>query len=587
MKKLLLSLFIFAGGAVAQEFPFPQDTIAYNDLFNNRQSVMFDSEGRVHVAYSGQTGTMSQTKEIYYVVQTSDTLIRRQVTANAVDDNYPTVVVDRDDNVHIGFLGRDAGNLFQVQYTRLVNGVFTSPIFVTTGGLNKATPYCAVGPDSVVHFVYFTFTTGPDAAYYRRFDPRDSSLSDEIPLIGAEVTGDLDASIAADSAGFVHIVVKSGDASGGPLRYYTNRTGNLIESPTGVSVDVDYPRLLVDHNDIVHILYRNSPTERLYIINNATGSFGTPVALTPPGQRPATYHNFAVDDENRVYVVYQSSLAGSGRGFYLVHEKNGEVSDTMLVWDITPSYLLRNTSAVAARGNGEIAVLYAPSASRNSVVVCDIFMQRGFLFGPPAPAIQINKDTLTLTAATAWRDSLVVRNSGTAALTVESILLYSSDPITYNATIEPSSFTVAPRDSEIVRVYLTALTAAPNFDFSDSLLIFSDDPKNPVRIVLLQGDYLTNIGEEGHLRRSFRLHRNFPNPFNPSTSIRYELPAASDVTIRVFDILGREVETIVNEVKQAGYHEVVWSAGLFPSGAYFYRLQAGSFVSAHKMILLK
>jgi hypothetical protein len=198
-------------------------------------------------------------------------------------------------------------------------------------------------------------------------------------LTNAEVTGDFDASVATDTAGFVHVVVKSGSGGGGPLKYYTDRGGSLIEVPTGVAVDVDYPRVLVDNGNVVHILYRNSASEILYVVGNDSGYFGTPIPVTPPGQRPAGYHNFAADAMNRLYVVYQSSATASGRGFYLVHGKESVFSDTLLVYDLPPGYVTRNTSAVAARGDGEVAVLYAAGGSRSGSVVCDIFMKRGTL----------------------------------------------------------------------------------------------------------------------------------------------------------------------------------------------------------------
>lgn len=80
---------------------------------------------------------------------------------------------------------------------------------------------------------------------------------------------------------------------------------------------------------------------------------------------------------------------------------------------------------------------------------------------------------------------------------------------------------------------------------------------------------------------------NFPNPFNPNTKIRYSIPQASKVTIKVFDILGNEIETLVNEEKPVGTYEINWYAEELPSGVYFYRLQAGDFVETKKMVLLK
>ena len=69
----------------------------------------------------------------------------------------------------------------------------------------------------------------------------------------------------------------------------------------------------------------------------------------------------------------------------------------------------------------------------------------------------------------------------------------------------------------------------------------------------------------------FLLSQNYPNPFNPSTKIRYSVPQSSNVTIKVFDILGNEIETLVNEEKPAGTYEITWYAANLPSGVYFYQ----------------
>jgi len=95
--------------------------------------------------------------------------------------------------------------------------------------------------------------------------------------------------------------------------------------------------------------------------------------------------------------------------------------------------------------------------------------------------------------------------------------------------------------------------------------------------------------------KEFRLEQNYPNPFNPTTKIRYSIPnvtlrqAQGDnmTTLKVYDILGNEVATLVNEQKEAGYYEVEFSASSFASGVYVYRLQSGSFVSSKKMMVIK
>ncbi|MBS3945778.1 MAG: T9SS type A sorting domain-containing protein [Melioribacter sp.] len=88
---------------------------------------------------------------------------------------------------------------------------------------------------------------------------------------------------------------------------------------------------------------------------------------------------------------------------------------------------------------------------------------------------------------------------------------------------------------------------------------------------------------------NYQLYQNYPNPFNPSTTIVYQLPSSSWVTLKVFDMLGREVTTLVNEYKQAGRYNCEWRIdnGELSSGVYFYTIKAGNFFKSEKMILIK
>ncbi|MGE5433140.1 MAG: T9SS type A sorting domain-containing protein [Syntrophomonadaceae bacterium] len=85
----------------------------------------------------------------------------------------------------------------------------------------------------------------------------------------------------------------------------------------------------------------------------------------------------------------------------------------------------------------------------------------------------------------------------------------------------------------------------------------------------------------------FSLEQNYPNPFNPSTTIKFTLPYPQHVTLKIFDLLGREVATLVNEVKAEGIHNVTWKAENVSSGIYFYELRAGSTINIRKMMLLR
>ena len=85
----------------------------------------------------------------------------------------------------------------------------------------------------------------------------------------------------------------------------------------------------------------------------------------------------------------------------------------------------------------------------------------------------------------------------------------------------------------------------------------------------------------------FTLEQNFPNPFNPSTEISYQLPVSGDITLKVYDILGSDIATLLDEYKPAGKYEVEFNATNIPSGVYFYQLKAGDFIQTKKMILMK
>ena len=93
--------------------------------------------------------------------------------------------------------------------------------------------------------------------------------------------------------------------------------------------------------------------------------------------------------------------------------------------------------------------------------------------------------------------------------------------------------------------------------------------------------------DNGEIPTAFALEQNYPNPFNPSTTISYSIPKQSYVILKIYDILGNEIATLVNEEKPTGTYELNWNALNLPSGVYFYQLKAGSFVESKKMILMK
>ena len=135
----------------------------------------------------------------------------------------------------------------------------------------------------------------------------------------------------------------------------------------------------------------------------------------------------------------------------------------------------------------------------------------------------------------------------------------------------------------------------------DNWIVQDIIPSNPVDLSILgiPGFYIPGLEtkltdeivvsvEDDILTASnFSLEQNYPNPFNPSTTIKYSIPSSGFVSLKVYDVLGNEVATLINEEKSAGSYEVEFSAAGLSSGIYFYKLQSGNLVETKKMILLR
>ncbi|MBK8551714.1 MAG: T9SS type A sorting domain-containing protein [Ignavibacteria bacterium] len=100
-------------------------------------------------------------------------------------------------------------------------------------------------------------------------------------------------------------------------------------------------------------------------------------------------------------------------------------------------------------------------------------------------------------------------------------------------------------------------------------------------------DHLSDINSEAGIVSDYKLEQNYPNPFNPSTVINYSIKEKGFVTLRIYNSLGKEVSTPVSQIQNAGRYSVVWSAGNFPSGVYYYQMKTEGITVSKKMIVMK
>jgi len=121
-----------------------------------------------------------------------------------------------------------------------------------------------------------------------------------------------------------------------------------------------------------------------------------------------------------------------------------------------------------------------------------------------------------------------------------------------------------------------------------SILNVRQFPSNQTHRSELINYVVTSVNEDNSdVPKRFSLYQNYPNPFNPSTSISYQLPTQTHVTLKVFDVLGKEIATLVNSFEQPGYKSVNFNANNLVSGVYYYRLRAGNYIETKKLLLLR
>ena len=132
------------------------------------------------------------------------------------------------------------------------------------------------------------------------------------------------------------------------------------------------------------------------------------------------------------------------------------------------------------------------------------------------------------------------------------------------------------------------------YNFTDNSNFKNGTYKYRLKQIDLNGSYsYSDEIEVVFAVRSYSLEQNYPNPFNPSTTIKFALPFTSKVKLEIFNILGERVKTLIDELKEAGYHEVIWNSNGLASGVYFYTIFAKNdngnkdFRSVKKMLLLK
>jgi hypothetical protein len=173
--------------------------------------------------------------------------------------------------------------------------------------------------------------------------------------------------------------------------------------------------------------------------------------------------------------------------------------------------------------------------------------------------------------------------------TFEGSLERSVSNVPYNPWMTCNPYSGIIGDEMEVNVTLDASDLSESSYLAD-IILTSNDPDNPRMTIHVNVTIQPSaIGDDqlSGLPEKFRLSQNFPNPFNPMTTINYELPITNYVNLSIYNLLGQKMVTLVSEKQKAGYYQVEWDASAFASGVYYYHIQTGEFLDVKKMILLR
>ena len=343
----------------------------------------------------------------------------------------------------------------------------------------------------------------------------------------------------------------------------------------------------------------NAIIERNVIANNSARHGG---GIECSYSNPSINHN----------IIMGNTADNYGGAFYL-EQSNPVISNNLI---IDNSVLLDN-----GRGGGIYSILANPSLYNNLIIANFTAGNNGYgggIFCRNSTYLYLANNTIIGNSASYYGGGIsclesvptiintIVRDN--SALIESQIGVYPGPPLITYSNIQgdwegEGNIDVDPlfRDSENGDYHLMSTACG---DLYDSPCIDAGHPDSLDGLLDCMwglGTILSDMGAYGggdsvtvgidhpdiRLPEGFSLSQNYPNPFNAMTVIRYSLPEPSDVVIEIYDILGRKVETLVNEEQPAGYHQAVWDATDRSSGIYFYSIQAGSHSETRKMLLIK
>ena len=485
-------------------------------------------------------------------------------------------------------------------------------IDTTTAAINQigtSTPltghmWSGLAYDVTTSTLYASSTTGNSASAIYTIDVSTGTASH----IGTTTTAQSVADIAFDNSGQMYAHNLSNTI------YLIDKTngsatllGNTGFNAAGPWHGLDYSF----HNNTMYMATYNSITWEKTVrsvnlttgnttsegtINHFVGGFAIIHTESPGPGSPEP--NITVEPES---LIFDTTAVGSSSVDMLSITNTG--SDTLLIYNLfSPDSIFSvNTDSfnVLPGDNQIVLVTFVPNQPTD--YSSDLFIVNndpetdtlvvlltgvGFILAPEISVAPIYLAFDTTAAGSSNLKLLTIYNTGNATLTISNI---SSTESVFSTNL--TSYDIQPGNSQMVQV---AFTPTETIIYTSNLFVISNDFEMDTLIVPVSGIgiMLARIELDAQLPHTLVLYPNYPNPFNPVTTLRYDLPEQTHVNITVYDMLGRQVKTLINHTQDAGYKSVIWNATNdygkpVSAGIYLYQIQAGDYISTKKMVLLK
>ncbi len=364
-----------------------------------------------------------------------------------------------------------------------------------------------------------------------------------------------------------HLYLLEQGSFGGSGKIYKTDTTGLVVSSEVVGTN---PYSLAIANNKIYTT--NGPTGNVSVLNLSDLSFVKNIAV-------GVYPQEIISLNDKIFVANNSLFGGDADSTVSVIDPVLDTVISTIVVKKDPSSLSVSNDGflfIGCPGDGDNGKIFKADPSTYQLI--DTISLPGFGFGKDLVQDKTNNNLYFIS----YINDIVKYN------------LDNEDIVSFVASVFPNNYYYGYNYDYISKTHFVLdakdFTVNGTFTLYDSTGTVIDTYTTgiaPRRILLKYNGPSVNVEEDLLTANSFILMQNYPNPFNPATKIRWNQPASGYVTLKVYDILGTEIVTLVKEEKAAGVYEINFDGNKLGSGVYFYKLEAGSFVQMKKMTLLK